>query len=83
MADNIINKVTNTEVFSVMLNYPIVYYNCFKYTDVEQFIYKVVCDIVRGFFAVVHFAVKKKLVSVRLASVKFFFYGELSHGEKS
>ena len=41
-----------------------------------------------GFFAVGQFAVRKKKVSfgkirlVRFSSVTFFFYGELSYGEK-
>ena len=38
--------------------------------------------LVAEFFAVGYFAVKKKLVSVRLGQV-FIFDGELSHGEKS
>ena len=41
-------------------------------------------NYVRGLIAVGHFTVKKKmLVSVKLGSVRFFFYGELSYGEKS
>ena len=40
------------------------------------------CNYVR-IFRHRQFTVKKMLVSVRLIQVRFFFYGELSYGEKS